>query len=86
MSCCRCNSNRIASVSAKCSDLCSISINGQMKDGYVRSDMGIGGGDYVKFKWCLECGQIQGQFTLKPSNLEIDRDEDGDDLTPNDYY
>jgi len=33
--------------------------------GYVPRDMGIGGGDYVKFSYCADCGQIQGEFPVK---------------------
>jgi hypothetical protein len=34
-------------------------------DGYVPSKMGIGGGDYMEFSYCLDCGQIQGKFPVK---------------------
>jgi hypothetical protein len=68
MKCTRCESVRIAQVSAKCSDLCCVQQDGQDKDGYVPYGMGIGGGDYVQFEWCLECGQMQGKFPV--SNLE----------------
>lgn len=40
------------------------------KDGYVPSDMGIGGGDYIEFEWCLDCGQIQGTFPRLMTELE----------------
>ena len=39
-------------------------------DGYVPYDMGVGGGDYFKLKWCLDCGQIQGAFPLPQTELE----------------
>jgi hypothetical protein len=70
MVCQKCKSERILSVNAKCSDLCNISINGQNKNGYVPHDLGIGGGDYVEFELCLDCGQIQGQFPLAKAELE----------------
>jgi len=38
--------------------------------GYVPDDIGIGGNDYVKFKYCLNCGQIQGKFPIPESELE----------------
>ncbi len=63
--CKNCNSVRIVSVSAKCSDLCFFETIGFESDGYVPSNFGIGGGDYVEFDYCLECGQIQGEFPIK---------------------
>ena len=67
---CKCGSERIATINAKCSDLCFISLSGAAKDGYVPDDMGIGGGDYVEFSYCLDCGQIQGKFPLDKTDLE----------------
>jgi hypothetical protein len=60
MTCQRCNSARVAHICAKCSDLCCF----QNEWGYVPGNAGIGGGDYVEFDYCLECGQIQGKFPL----------------------
>lgn len=62
MVCQRCNSQRIASITAKCSDCCGISMGECEKSGYVPGDMGIGGGSYIEMCWCLECGQIQGDW------------------------
>lgn len=79
MTCQKCKSTRVARLSAKCSDLCFVSVDGREHDGYVPSDMGIGGGDYVDLKWCLGCGQLQGEFPMSVSALEEDplvRDED----------
>jgi hypothetical protein len=70
MACQKCKSERILSVNAKCSDLCFVSIGNQEKDDYVPDDMGIGGGDYVEFELCLDCGQVQGNFPLEKSKLE----------------
>lgn len=72
MTCQKCNSNRVVSVSAKCSDLCVIEYNGSSSNGYVPRDLGIGGGDYVDFSYCLECGQLQGIFPLATSEIEKD--------------
>ncbi len=33
-------------------------------NGYVPYDLNIGGGDYIEFKYCLDCGQIQGTFPI----------------------
>jgi hypothetical protein len=70
MTCKKCKSKRIVHISAKCSDLCYVSIADKEHDGYVPRDLGIGGGDYVEFKYCLDCGQIQGEFPIKTSKLE----------------
>ena len=68
---CRCGSDRIASLSAKSSDLNFIRVGDNSKEGYGPSDMGIGGGDYVEFDWCLNCGQIQHiNFPLPKCQLE----------------
>lgn len=39
-------------------------------DGYVPDDLGIGGGDYVEFDLCLDCGQVQGTWPLPLSKKE----------------
>jgi hypothetical protein len=67
---CKCGSNRIVSLYGKCSDLCSVEIYGIEKDGYVPSDMGIGGNDDIQFKYCLDCGTIQGKFPRAITKLE----------------
>lgn len=72
MSCKFCESKRVAHVSAKCSDLCYVEINSAESDDYVPGDMGIGGGDYVSFSYCLDCGKIQGQWPIKKTKLEDD--------------
>jgi len=60
-----CSNPRIALVTAKCSDLCTVVFDGKEHDGYVPDDMGIGGDDYVKFHYCLECGKIHGDWPLE---------------------
>lgn len=78
-----CKSDRIVTVTAKCSDMCSVSMSGDRElYGYVPSDLGIGGGDDVHFSYCLECGQIQDDFPLDESELEMspELDNDGMDL------
>jgi len=70
MICMQCNSNRILSANAHCSDLGSFEIYGQDHNGYVPDDLGIGGGDDVCIELCLECGQVQGHWPLPISKLE----------------
>lgn len=72
MSCNKCNSNRVAEVSAKCSDCCGVNLGDSTHDGYVPKDLGIGGGDYIDFSFCLDCGQLQGNFPLPPAEIEKD--------------
>lgn len=71
MNCQKCSSKRIMNVTAKCSDTCGFSINGVDSDGYVPKEIGIGGGDYVRFNYCLDCGQIQGKFPVEKCDMEI---------------
>lgn len=69
--CRRCNSQRLAHVNAKCSDLCFVTMGSDVEhDGYVPGDMGIGGGDYVEFTWCLDCGTIQDEFPMAETAVE----------------
>lgn len=70
MTCHHCDSNRVASVSAKCSDMCDVSIGDEEHDGYVPEGLGIGGGDYISFSYCLDCGTIQGSFPRPPTKME----------------
>lgn len=72
MACQRCESKRIMSISAKCSDLCVAAINGNEHDGYVPNDIGLKdwSGDYVELDYCLNCGQIQGHFPMDKCALE----------------
>ena len=32
--------------------------------GYVPNGLNIGGGDYCEIDYCLECGQLQGEFPI----------------------
>ena len=62
MTCQRCQSNRIITISGKCCDSFSAVYNDQIYDDYVLGGIGCGGGDYIEMEYCLECGQIQGDF------------------------
>lgn len=74
MTCSSCNDSRILSVSAKCSDLCTVKLDGKTLSGYVPHELGIGGGDYVEFKLCLTCGRIQDSFPKFGAQDEISDD------------
>ncbi len=73
MSCILCGSERIANVTAKCSDGCGVSLGSEEHDGYVPGDMAIGGGDYIEFSWCLDCLRIQAPAPLGKTELEPGR-------------
>jgi len=76
MNCTKCGSDRVAEISGKCSDLCWVKVGNKEHDGYVPWDMQIGGGDYVEFNYCLDCGQIQGTFPLPPAKIEFEDEGD----------
>ena len=82
MACQKCGSERIAGVSGKTSDRCDFSIDSKdiHHDGYVPHDVGLGGGDYIEFDYCLDCGQMEGTWPLPETELEKgDEDEDEDE-------
>jgi hypothetical protein len=72
MNCLSCNSRRILSITAKCSDCFSASIGDIEIEGYVPCDLGIGGGDYIMLDLCLDCGKMQDKFPIPLSENEID--------------
>lgn len=82
MNCQKCNSERIIHVQAKCSELCTeslVNLAHRHQQGYVSSDIGLdSGGDYIRLKYCLECGQIQGKFPLPLASIELDNEESRD--------
>jgi hypothetical protein len=59
MTCRGCGNNRIAVVSAKASDMCFYRVGDQERELYTPGSVGLGGGDYVEFNYCLDCGCIQ---------------------------
>lgn len=63
--CQHCSSDRIMSINAKCSDRCMIEYKDMERCDYVPRYLGLGGGDYVKFEFCLDCGRIQGDFPME---------------------
>ena len=75
MACDNCGSERILGVGAKCSDLCVVNFNDIDKEGYVPHDVGLGGGDYLEFNVCLECGKVQGKFPLEDPEFSQTEDE-----------
>lgn len=88
MECDSCGSDRVCSLSAKCSDMFGLTLGDlEIENDYVPGDFGIGGGDYIRFDHCLDCGKIQGEFPLDVTELEMDstdKDEDDDEEDPED--
>lgn len=77
MNCQRCKSKRVASVSAKCSDMFNMDIGEKEYEGYVPGDVVFGKdcyGDYVRFEVCLDCGQMQGAWPNPQMELEIEEE------------
>jgi hypothetical protein len=69
MICNSCSSDRILTVSGKCSDLCFVTFGELEHDGYVPDNLGIGGGDYLEFNLCMDCGKVQDKFPILDVNL-----------------
>lgn len=63
---CKCGSDRILEVSGKCSDRCCYrTAGGKWVNGYVPMNKGLGDSeDYISVEFCMDCGQMQGQFPL----------------------
>lgn len=79
MKCKHCQSTRILEVSSKASDLHSWSIgNYGCEDGYLPDDFGIGGGDYIDFSLCLDCGKVDGEFPLPVTEYELNQVNEDD--------
>ena len=80
MECERCNSNRILEVLGKTADRCLLTFKGGEYVGEVPSDLLIsdGGGDYIKLKVCLKCGQQQG-MTNHPDPEFYTREQEQED-------
>ena len=75
MTCIRCKNENILQVSAKPSDLCTVickSTGYERGPDYVPGGLGIGGGDYIEFDMCLNCGQVQDTFPKEPPNAEAE--------------
>lgn len=76
MLCSRCNSDRVAYVSAHASDCFYYFIPGVGGTNYyLPNDWGIGGGDDLEMNFCMNCGQIQGEFPLPETEFEREKPE-----------
>ena len=63
-----CEHKNKISVTSKCSDCCYLKFfhDGRVgeHEGYVPKNIGIGGGDYIEFDYCADCGMILGDFPV----------------------
>jgi hypothetical protein len=75
---CVCGNDRIMEVSGKTSDMCFVEYDGYETEGYVPRDLNIGGGDYLQFKMCLECGRVQGTFPIPETTVLKVVNKEGD--------
>jgi hypothetical protein len=59
-------------VYGKTNDLCDLDDNrNRHYEGYVPSDIGLGDdGNAITFVYCLDCGQMQGEFPISEEALE----------------
>lgn len=66
---CKCGNTDYINVCGKTSDCCCITYKDVDTDGYVPDYLGIGGGDYISFKYCPRCGQIQNFQSLTDEEI-----------------
>lgn len=67
-----CNSDRIAFLNGKTSDMCGFRYKDIDSCGYVPKGIVIGDeyGDYIEFEFCLDCGKIQGKFPISDAAVK----------------
>lgn len=70
MSCQKCGSDRMMSVGGKTSDMCCVTYKDMDRNDYVPRGLNIGGGDYLSFRVCLDCGTMKGQWPLSDEAVE----------------
>lgn len=51
--------------------MCSAYFGDKVYDGYVPDGLNVGGGDYLEFNMCLNCGKVQGEFPLTDEQVSI---------------
>lgn len=78
MSCQNCKGERIMSIQGHCVDRFTADLDGkEFGPDYVPGDMGIGEGDDIEIDFCLDCGQMVGDFPIYPQCFESEgEDED----------
>ena len=67
---CKCGEERIISILAYSKDNTAITYGKIEYDGYVPSDLGIGGGDSVEIDLCCNCGTVQDFVPLTDAEIK----------------
>lgn len=59
-------------INAKCNDCVFTMIKGATRNGYAPRDIGLPAafGDYLKVDYCLDCGQLRGDFPVPLTEME----------------
>lgn len=70
--CAKCGSERQMFVSAECSDLCqAIDLQRDVEyEPYVAFGLNLGGGDYLEFYFCMDCGHIRGEWPIDDDKIQ----------------
>ena len=74
--CQRCGARRIVFIALEADDMATATIGDhRVENDYLPIDMGIGD---IEFRYCLNCGQIQGTWPVPETELERTEKEDED--------
>lgn len=65
-----CLHKRIVKVNAKCVDCFDLTYGDREYNGYVPEGLNLGGGDYLEFAYCLDCGKIMGNFPITEEEVQ----------------
>jgi len=77
LKCDSCESERVATVEGDITNGFRLTIKEENFTEYVPRDIGFGiDGNYMKFKYCLNCGKIQGIFPV--SDPDSENQDEGD--------
>ena len=76
-SCQECGAVAIVEVTGKISDMCHMRHLHRSYDGYVLRDMGVGEDDYLEFEFCVNCGQIQGDWPKRIHGRIVTKQTEG---------
>lgn len=72
--CQRCDSDRLARIIITSKDRNVLIVARRTTEGYPPVGFGLGGGgDDLEFVWCLDCGQIQGDWPVYPQDEEDEK-------------
>lgn len=68
---CQCGSNRILRLQGKCSDCSSTRFDGMEREGYVPCIDGLGHGDYIDVKVCMDCSRVQNLQKMTDEEIKV---------------